>query len=94
MASVASQRVDALIPGWQAIIEADGRRWHTRVDDFERDLERDNDAVTHGYRPVRFSWHQLTARRDYVFATLDELARLAAAGHRSGKQPANPELAA
>ena len=25
--------VDALVPTWRLIIEADGRRWHTRVAD-------------------------------------------------------------
>ena len=34
-------RVDALVRPWRLIVEADGRTWHTRVGDFERDRERD-----------------------------------------------------
>lgn len=59
-------RVDILIPAWRLIVEADGRRWHTRVEDFERDHERDNEAAAHGYRTLRFTWHQLTRRDAWV----------------------------
>ena len=52
-------RVDALVPDWKLIVEADGRLWHTRVADFERDRERDNLAIAHGYRVLRFTWHAL-----------------------------------
>jgi hypothetical protein len=78
----ARQRVDVLIPEWGAVIEADGRRWHTRVDDFERDRARDNEAVLHGFRVLRFTWHQLTRRADDVVDALAHLGRLA---DRSGE---------
>lgn len=78
------ERVDVLIPAWRAIIEADGRRWHTRVDDFERDRERDNEAVVNGYRTLRFTWHQLNERADSVVDALTQLGQLAA---RSGNEP-------
>lgn len=48
-------RVDALVRDWRLILEADGRTWHTRVGDFERDRERDNLAMAHGYRVLRFT---------------------------------------
>ncbi len=54
------ERVDALIPSWRLIVEADGRRWHCRVQDFERDRRRDQVAVANGYRVLRFTWGQLT----------------------------------
>jgi very-short-patch-repair endonuclease len=66
-----------LIPEWRAIVEADSRRWHTRVADFERDRQRDNEAVVHGYRPVRFTWHALNHEVDRVLAALEGLRRLA-----------------
>jgi hypothetical protein len=69
-------RVDALIRDWQLIAEADGRAWHTRVDDFERDRWRDNAALAHGLATVRFSWRQLT----YAPAECRNL--LVAIGHR------------
>jgi very-short-patch-repair endonuclease len=56
-------RVDVLLPDQRLIIEADGRRWHTRVADFDRDTWRDNQATAHGYGVLRFTWvhlHHLT----------------------------------
>jgi hypothetical protein len=58
-----SQRVDVLIPRWRLIVEGDGRSWHTRVADFERDRERDAVALANGYATLRLTWHQLTQRR-------------------------------
>jgi hypothetical protein len=52
-------RVDALVRDWRLIVEGDGRLWHTRVEDFERDRERDNLAIAHGHRVLRFTWHAL-----------------------------------
>jgi very-short-patch-repair endonuclease len=53
------QRVDAVIPEWRRIVEADGRRWHTRRADFERDRARDHLAQRHGYEVTRFGWCEL-----------------------------------
>jgi hypothetical protein len=66
------QRVDVLIPAWRMIAEADGRRWHTRVRDFELDRWRDNEAVAHGYRPMRFTWSRLNDRTGEV---IDQIVR-------------------
>lgn len=52
-------RVDTLLPDHRLIVEADGRRWHTRVADFDRDRWRDNEAVAHGFRVQRFTWVHL-----------------------------------
>ena len=64
------QRVDAYLPGWQLIVEADGRRWHARAADFERDRWRDNSAVAHGHRVLRFTHTVLTTRPDEAFDLL------------------------
>ena len=61
-----SQRVDALIPSWSVVVEGDGRAWHTRVEDFERDRRRDAEAAAAGLLTLRFTWHQLTQERDWV----------------------------
>jgi hypothetical protein len=51
--------VDVYIPAWRLIVEADGRRWHTRVADFERDRHRDNFATANGYAVLRFTYRML-----------------------------------
>lgn len=53
--NAAENRVDAYLPTWGLIVEADGRRWHTRVADFDRDRWRDNIAAAHGHRVLRFT---------------------------------------
>jgi very-short-patch-repair endonuclease len=57
--STEALRVDALLPDHNLIIEADGRRWHTRVKDFDRDQWRTNEAVAHGYGVMHFTWVHL-----------------------------------
>lgn len=52
--------VDRFIQSWRLILEADGRRWHTRRADFERDRARDNAAAAHGLVVLRFTWRMLT----------------------------------
>ncbi|MBA2281381.1 MAG: DUF559 domain-containing protein, partial [Acidimicrobiia bacterium] len=74
----APQRLDLLVPERKLIIEADGRRWHTRVADFDRDRWRDNEALAHGYGTLRFTWVHLTCAPDdvasLVLRTLDQRA--------------------
>lgn len=41
------------------ILEADGRRWHMRVEAARRDRERDAQAVRAGWVPLRFLFEQL-----------------------------------
>lgn len=75
----AANRVDVLIPDHRLIIEADGRRWHTRVQDFDRDRWRDNEATAHGYRTLRFTWvHLHDLADDVVDVILRTTARAAA----------------
>ena len=52
--------VDRFIARWRLILEADGRRWHTRRADFERDRQRDNAAAAQGLAVLRFTWRMLT----------------------------------
>lgn len=61
-----AQRVDGLIRPWQLVVEGDGRAWHTRIADFERDRQRDAEAAAAGLLTLRFTWFQLTARPDWV----------------------------
>jgi very-short-patch-repair endonuclease len=67
--------VDALIPAWRRIIEADGRRWHTRRADFERDRGRDHAAQQHGYEVTRFTYGQLVSSPGYARSVLLDIGR-------------------
>jgi very-short-patch-repair endonuclease len=62
--------VDANIPLWRLITEADGRRWHTRKADFERDRARDNIAASHGIAVLRFTYQMLVGEPDQCLATI------------------------
>lgn len=64
--------VDAYVPTWRLIVEGDGRRWHTRRADQERDQIRDNEAVAHGYAVLRFGYEIL---RDHPERVVDTLLR-------------------
>jgi very-short-patch-repair endonuclease len=68
-------RVDGLIADWRTIIEADGRRWHARVEDFDRDRWRDNVAQSHGYRVLRFTYTHLHQRAEEVRAIIEDVGR-------------------
>jgi hypothetical protein len=74
-------RVDGLMPDWNLILEGDGRAWHTRVSDFERDHRRDAEALANGYLPLRFTWHQLIAEPTWCLSMLRRIGtgRLVAA---------------
>jgi len=65
-------RVDGLLPLWRTIVEADGRRWHARVRDFDADRWRDNVAQAHGYRVLRFTYTHLHQRPDEVRRIIEE----------------------
>jgi very-short-patch-repair endonuclease len=66
-------RVDTLLPDWRTIVEADGRRWHARVGDFDADRWRDNVAQANAYRVLRFTYLHIVQRpaevRDLIVQT-------------------------
>lgn len=70
-------RVDGLIVSWRLILEADGRTFHSKRDDFERDRQRDNLAAAHGYRVMRFTHQMLTDDPDEVLRLVREAGRVA-----------------
>jgi very-short-patch-repair endonuclease len=65
-----TERVDGLITAWAIVVEGDGRAWHTRVDDFERDRRRDAEAAAHGLLTLRFTWNQITNETAWLRRTL------------------------
>jgi very-short-patch-repair endonuclease len=76
--SGAEHRVDFVCTERRLIVEVDGRRWHTRVQDFDRDLWRTNEAVAHGYRVLRFTWVHLTTAPEALVAVIDRVLAPAA----------------
>lgn len=66
----AEGRVDLAYPDDRVLIEGDGRRWHARMDQMERDRRRDNEALNHGWRPYRVMWADLKEHPDRVVATV------------------------
>lgn len=67
--------LDAYIPLWRIIVEADGRRWHTRQADFERDRRRDNAAAAQGLLVIRFTYKMLVEDPAYCLTTLLDAGR-------------------
>jgi len=64
------KRIDFAWPHVCVGCECDSRRWHTRVSDFQRDRERDNLSLIHGWRVFRFTWDDFTIRPHLVIAQL------------------------
>lgn len=67
-----SLRVDCLIREWMLVVEVDGRAWHTRLADFEKDRRRDSEAASFGYQTLRFTWAQVMNEPEWVRGCLLE----------------------
>lgn len=68
--------VDSYIDVWRLIVEGDGRRWHTRRADMERDRIRDNEAVAHGHAVLRFTYEMLRDNPEEVIDTIIRTGRM------------------
>lgn len=66
-------RVDRLCRTPPLIVEADGRLYHARLADMEKDRRRDRAALAMGYPTVRYGWSELTTCAREVRAELVEL---------------------
>lgn len=53
-------RVDVYFPGPRVVVEADGRNWHARWTDMERDRRRDNALAARGIQVLRYTYQMLT----------------------------------
>jgi len=62
--------VDAYIEEWDVIVESDGRRWHSRHHDHDRDRQRDNAALAAGLVVVRLTWKMLRYEPEVALNTL------------------------
>jgi very-short-patch-repair endonuclease len=63
-------RVDLAYPDARLVIEGDSREWHGDEHTFQADRERDNLAQLAGWRILRFTWHHITRRPEYVVSSI------------------------
>jgi very-short-patch-repair endonuclease len=63
-------RVDLAYPDARLVIEGDSREWHGDEHTFQADRERDNLAQLAGWRILRFTWHHITGRPEYVVSSI------------------------
>ena len=71
--------VDAAYCDVRLILEADGRRWHTRIRDLRRDHLRDAEAARVGWQTLRFLYEEIVGDPGNVAATVADV-RLARTG--------------
>jgi len=57
-------------PGSWLVVEADSYAWHRSPSALNDDRERDVCLMLKGYRSLRFTWEQVTQRREYVAGAL------------------------
>jgi very-short-patch-repair endonuclease len=67
--------VDAGYEDVRLLLEADGRRWHTRQEDFVDDRAREAQAARGGWQTLRFTWEQLVSDPAEVAATVADVRR-------------------
>ena len=75
----ANGRSTSQFPDARLAIEIDGWAWHTDVDRFRTDRHEGNALVAAGWTVLRFTWHDLTNRPDYVLAQIKAALLTAAA---------------
>jgi len=68
--------VDAAYVDARLILEADGRRWHTRIRDLKKDHDRDTEAARVGWQTLRLLYEEIVHHpMDVCSAVADVLAQ-------------------
>jgi very-short-patch-repair endonuclease len=62
--------IDFAFPAAKLAIEVDGWAYHSDVDRFRADRRKGNALVRAGWKLLRFTWHDLTNRPQYVLAEI------------------------
>ena len=62
--------LDVAFPCVRAAIEVDGWAWHSDSIRFQRDRDKQNALMRAGWVVLRFTWHDLVERPDYVVVTV------------------------
>jgi very-short-patch-repair endonuclease len=68
---VAGVRLDGAYPDIRLGLEADSRIWHGGRLDVQRNSDKANILLAHGWRVLRFTWFDLTRRAPYVVAAVE-----------------------
>jgi hypothetical protein len=78
--------VDASYSDARIVLEADGRRWHTRIRDLAKDHVRDAEAARVGWETLRFVYEQIVEEPQEVCATVADVraTRLGLVDPRAG----------
>jgi very-short-patch-repair endonuclease len=69
-------RVDLAYPEAFLVIEGDSRRWHTMLNSFESDRQRDNAAQLAGWSVLRFTWDDIVHRPEHIAETVRKALNL------------------
>jgi very-short-patch-repair endonuclease len=62
--------IDVAFPAAKLAIEVDGWAWHMDVERFRADRQKGNALVRAGWDLLRFTWHDLNNRPDYVLGEI------------------------
>lgn len=76
-------RVDVYVPSVALVIEADGRNWHGRWADMEKDRRRDVALAAGGVQVLRFTYAMLSDEPGRCLEQIIEVCRIRAAYRRS-----------
>lgn len=68
-------RVDCGWPEFRVLVEWDSRKHHLIETQFEDDRRRDDDAVAHGWAPLRFTWKMVHGDPFWVVDTTETTLR-------------------
>ena len=79
--------VDAAYPDCRIILEADGRRWHTRVSDLARDHARDAQAARAGWQTLRFLYETIVHDPAGMCATIADVRAVRSPPRRAETMP-------
>ncbi|MDP9397885.1 MAG: DUF559 domain-containing protein [Actinomycetota bacterium] len=70
--------LDVAFPRHRLAIEVDGWAWHSDPTRFQRDRDKQNALMRAGWVVLRFTWHDLVERPQYVVATVRAALAVAA----------------
>lgn len=71
--------LDIAIPELKIDVEIDGFAFHSDAEAFQHDRERQNNLIANGWTVLRFTWHDVTTRPQWVLAQIRAAVKQATA---------------